>query len=484
MGPPRGKKGKKGKGKKKSGSKQGGGGGGGGSAGFGTQTVWRAGVDPLEDGEELTYDPTAYECLHRFRFAWPCLSFDIARDALGQREKTQFPYECTVVAGTQANDPNENALYIARLSNVSQGKHGPKREKKDKKADDGENEDMEMDSDPDSDSDSEDESDQPYFSAVGVHHRGGINRVRCIKQEGACVVATWGDTGHVQVWDLSSHMKLLSEEKIGPRTQKNKVKQVHQTPLHIVSQHPAEGYAMAWSGGHHGKFSLLTGDCKGQILLTRHDGTLVNWSTDREPFAGHADSVEDLQWSPGEETVFASCSVDKTVKIWDTRQRQKPGLSFHAHDADVNVISWNPLTTCMIASGGDDGTLRIWDMRFISNGKYVANFDYCKKAITSLEWSPWEGSMIATTSADNQICFWDLSVERDADEEMDVVAAARAEEGAAGADVDIPADIPPQLLFVHQGQENIKEVHWHEQIKGACVSTAYDGFNLFSPSNL
>ena len=89
--------------------------------------------------------------------------------------------------------------------------------------------------------------------------------------------------------------------------------------------------------------------------------------------------------------------------------------------------------------------------------------------------------MIATTSADNQTCFWDLSVERDADEEMDVVAEARAEEGA---DVDIPVDIPPQLLFVHQGQENIKEVHWHEQIKGACVSTAYDGFNLFSPSNL
>ncbi|CAI7740519.1 unnamed protein product, partial [Closterium sp. NIES-53] len=35
--------------------------------------VWRPGVDDMEDGEELQFDPTAYNCLHQFRLNWPCL---------------------------------------------------------------------------------------------------------------------------------------------------------------------------------------------------------------------------------------------------------------------------------------------------------------------------------------------------------------------------------------------------------------------------
>ena len=335
------------------------------------------------------------------------------------------------------------------------------------------------DDDDDSDDSESEEEETPYFRAVEVHHRGGINRIRCLNQKtnpGAKVVATWGETGHVQIWDLSSHMKTLASEKVGVGTQKNKVKHVHQTPLHMV-EHSTEGYALDWcrtSG------SLLTGDCNGQILLTSPDETYVNWNTDMQSFQGHTGSVEDLQWSPVEETVFASCSVDKTIKIWDTRQKSKPGLSYVAHDTDVNVISWNTLTSCMIGSGGDDGSLRIWDMRYISNGQYVANFDYCKKAITSIEWSPFEGSMVATTSADNQICFWDLSVERDAAEEIEHLNLGEDQD----QNVAIPVDIPPQLLFVHQGQENIKEMHWHEQIPGAVISTAQNGFNVFKPSNI
>ena len=39
--------------------------------------------------------------------------------------------------------------------------------------------------------------------------------------------------------------------------------------------------------------------------------------------------------------------------------------------------------------------------------------------------------------------------------------------------------IPPQLLFVHQGQTDVKEVHYHPQVPDMVISTAADGFNFF-----
>lgn len=48
-----------------------------------------------------------------------------------------------------------------------------------------------------------------------------------------------------------------------------------------------------------------------------------------------------MQWSPTEPDIFASCSVDGNIAIWDVRLGKKPVESFKAHNADVNVISWN-----------------------------------------------------------------------------------------------------------------------------------------------
>ncbi len=44
-------------------------------------------------------------------------------------------------------------------------------------------------------------------------------------------------------------------------------------------------------------------------------------------------------------------------------------------------------------------------------------------------------------------------------------------------------DVPPQLLFIHHGCHNVKEVHFHPQLPGVAIATAESGFSVFKPSN-
>ena len=211
---------------------------------------------------------------------------------------------------------------------------------------------------------------------------------------------------------------------------------------------------------------LLTGDCASQIhLSTFTDSGYVPSSA---PFTSHTSSIEDLQWSPSEQTVFASCSADRSVRVWDTRARNRQAVVniLDAHSEDVNVINWNRNTEYLLASGGDDGMVKVWDLRNfkpnVNTSTPVAQFDWHKAPITGIEWHHSEPSVLAASGADDQVTLWDLGVELDQDE-------ARNE---------VEMQVPPQLMFCHQGQKDIKEVHWHDQIPGVFVSTASDGFNI------
>ncbi|KAI9394294.1 hypothetical protein POPTR_005G074400v4 [Populus trichocarpa] len=436
--------------------------------------VWQPGVDKLGEEEELDCDPTAYNSLHAFHIGWPCLSFDVVRDSLGLL-RTDFPHTVYFVAGTQAEKPDWNSIGIFKVSNVS----GKQRELVPSKTTAG---DSDMDTDnSDSDEDSEDEEEggsaTPVLQLRKVAHRGCINRIRAMTQN-PHICASWSDAGYVQIWDFSTHLNALAESETEVPRGASSV--FNQAPLFNFKGHKDEGYAIDWSPRVAGR--LVTGDCKNCIHLWEPTSG-ATWNVDATPFTGHTASVEDLQWSSTEDHVFASCSVDGHIAIWDARLGKSPAIYFKAHNADVNVISWNRLASVMLASGSDDGTFSIRDLRLLSpksqeeDKSLVAHFQYHKHPITSIEWSPHEASTLSVSSSDNQLTIWDLSLEKDEEEEAEFKAKTKEQ-------VNAPADLPPQLLFVHQGQKDLKELHWHAQIPGMIVSTASDGFNILMPSNI
>lgn len=97
------------------------------------------------------------------------------------------------------------------------------------------------------------------------------------------------------------------------------------------------------------------------------------------------------------------------------------------------------------------------------SGRAVASFKQHTAPVTSVEWNPTDSSVFAASGADDVVSQWDLSVES----------------CDAGGRADELKELPPQLLFLHQGQAEVKELHWHPQLPGTLITTALSGFNVF-----
>ncbi|KOX81072.1 Glutamate-rich WD repeat-containing protein 1 [Melipona quadrifasciata] len=387
---------------------------------------------PLKSGEELVVDKTAYQMLHYAQSGAPCLSFDIILDDLGNNRE-DYPLSIYLVAGTQAAKTHVNNLLVMKMKNL----YGIK---------------------DDSDDESDDESDElnneidmntPVMSVAPIKHQGCVNRVRYMRIGEKAFAASWSELGRVHIWDLNKQLNALDDDEL-LRTY--------------------QGYGLDWCSTEVGM--LASGDCKGNIHVWHFSNSSDSaiWHVDQRPYNLHAPhSVEDIQWSPKEKHILASCSVDKSIKIWDIRASPQFACMLTAsgtHTADVNVISWNRKESQFLVSGGDDGLLCMWDLRqFGPNGlRPLAMFKQHTAPITTVEWHPQDATVFASGGADDQIAQWDLSIEDDQLKETECNELKK---------------LPPQLLFIHQGQTDIKELHWHPQCPGTVISTAHSGFNIF-----
>ena len=113
--------------------------------------------------------------------------------------------------------------------------------------------------------------------------------------------------------------------------------------------------------------------------------------------------------------------------------------------------------------------MKVWDLRVFQKGDPVAVFKHHKGPVTSVEWHQTDATVLASSGADDQIALWDLALEKDTEEKS---------QSDNGADSDLK-DLPPQLLFIHQGLQDIKELHWHKQIPGLIISTSHSGIDVF-----
>jgi len=103
------------------------------------------------------------------------------------------------------------------------------------------------------------------------------------------------------------------------------------------------------------------------LIAGSADSSCILWDipTGRvlETFREHEETAMFLSLRPDDPNVFASCSVDKTAKVWDVRTPDKSTMTFTGHLGDLNCIDFMPCDGNTFATCSNDGTARVWDMR-------------------------------------------------------------------------------------------------------------------------
>ncbi|EAN77613.1 WD domain, G-beta repeat, putative [Trypanosoma equiperdum] len=153
---------------------------------------------------------------------------------------------------------------------------------------------------------------------------------------------------------------------------------------------------------------LLGGEGGGIVLLNYASGEVVRrWSE------AHSGDVNKLT-RPLETGMFASCSRDSTVKVWDTECNEAL-CTLRGHRANVTSIT-QLLNGTFLVSGSRDNSVRLWD---IIEGQEVACCDVKQNIVHFVRWVPSLGC-VAQGGEDLTVRLWDVRTSSDGMKAIDL----------------------------------------------------------------
>ncbi|KAM9853533.1 uncharacterized protein ACBR49_004342 [Aulostomus maculatus] len=143
-------------------------------------------------------------------------------------------------------------------------------------------------------------------------------------------------------------------------------------------------------------------------ILTCSDDTLIKlWDWDRkwtcsQVFEGHTHYVMQVVFNPKDHNQFVSCSLDRTIKVWQLGSKT-PNFTLEGHERGVNSVGYySGGDKPYLISGADDKLVKIWDYQ---NKTCVQTLEGHAQNVTSVSFHP-ELPVILSGSEDGTVRVW------------------------------------------------------------------------------
>jgi len=172
-------------------------------------------------------------------------------------------------------------------------------------------------------------------------------------------------------------------------------------PLRVWQEHAKESYSVNWDPIIKDRFVSSSWDKTIKVWTILSPRSVVT-------LLSHTGAVYNADFSPHMANVIASCSEDKSTRVWDTRKPpNKAILRLAGHNHEVLALDWNKYDQNVLATGSADTTIKVWDLRRPSIPMHFLNGH--KYAVRKLRFSPHRMGVLVSGSYDMSVNVWNYT---------------------------------------------------------------------------